>query len=66
MKKELSPQTSMLAIGTVILLALGFGYFALVKSGRPKPEPISANQRMQSDPAAAERMRQQMGGTTTP
>jgi hypothetical protein len=56
----------MLAIGTVILLALGFGYFALVKSGRPKPEPISANQRMQSDPAAAERMRQQMGGTTTP
>jgi hypothetical protein len=55
----------MLAIGTAIVLTLGFGYLAFVKSGQPKEEPISPNQQMQNDPAAAERMRQQMGGATT-
>jgi hypothetical protein len=57
---------SMLAIGTVVVLVLGFGYLALVKSGTPKEEPISQNQRMQSDPAAAERMKRQMGGQPGP
>ena len=64
MNKKLSPQMSMLAIGAAVVLVLGVGYFALAKAGQPKEEPISANQRMQSDPAAAERMRQQMGGVS--
>jgi hypothetical protein len=55
---------SMLVIGAAVALVLGFGYFALAKSGQPKEEPISANQRMQGDPAAVERMKEQMGGTT--
>jgi hypothetical protein len=55
---------SLVAIGAALVLMLGFGYFAFVKSGQPREEPISENQRMQSDLAAVERMKQQMGGGT--